>query len=79
MTNDTLLKQLGELLSLQADTLRKEMKANKEELKKDLKETIKKSQEDTIEVLSQLFHEGHNLHEKRIKRVEDHLHLPPMQ
>lgn len=45
------------------------------ELKVELvNETIKKSQEDTIEVLSKLIHTGYNLHEERIKKLEKRQH-----
>jgi chaperonin cofactor prefoldin len=44
-----------------------------------LNKKIDNSQEETIEVLSELITTGYNSHEKRIKRVEDHLHLPQIQ
>ncbi len=40
---------------------------------------IDKAQEERIEVLSELVTSGHNMHEKRIKRVEDNLQLPHIQ
>ncbi len=40
---------------------------------------IDKAQEETIEVLSELITSGHNIHEKRLKRIEDHLQLPQTQ
>ncbi len=41
-----------------------------------LEKQIKQSQEETIEVLSELIHAGYNMHEKRITNIEKHLHLP---
>lgn len=40
-----------------------------------LEKAITKSQEETIEVLSDLIHTGYNLHEKRIKTIEDTLQI----
>lgn len=37
---------------------------------------IDKTQEETIEVLSELIQNGYKKHEKRIKRLETHLNLP---
>ena len=44
-----------------------------------LDKKIGQSQEETIEALSELITTGYNSHEKRIRRVEDHLHLPQIQ
>ena len=40
---------------------------------------VDKAQEETIETLSELITSGHSMHEKRIKRIEDHLQLPQIQ
>jgi hypothetical protein len=40
-----------------------------------LEKAITKSQEDTVEVLSDLIHTGYNLHEKRIKKIEEVLQI----
>ncbi len=47
-----------------------------EKTEQELKQAITKNQEDTIEALSELIHSGYNNHEKRIKRIENHLQLP---
>lgn len=47
-----------------------------EKTEQELKQAITKSQEDTIEALSELMHSGYNNHEKRIRRIENHLQLP---
>ncbi len=73
--DDTLVEKIGKLLENNTSLLRKEMR----EMKTDLKEEIKKSQEDTIEALTAVINAGYNIHEKRIKRIEDHLNLPPTQ
>ena len=41
----------------------------------ELKQSIEQSQEDTINVLSELINTGYNMHEKRIKRIENHLRI----
>lgn len=40
---------------------------------------IEMSQEDTIGALSDVINESYNLHEKRIKQIEEHLHIPQSQ
>ncbi len=40
---------------------------------------VEKSQEETIDALSELIHEGYNLHNKRIKKIEDQLNLSQVQ
>lgn len=44
-----------------------------------VKEIVHESQEDTIEVLLSAIHTGYNLHDKRIKRLEDELDLSPLK
>ena len=41
----------------------------------ELQQSIKQSQEETIDALSALIHTGYNLHEKRIKKIEDTLQI----
>ncbi len=43
-----------------------------------LKEAIHDSQHDTITVLSDMIHEGYNMHDARIQRLERKLNLPPL-
>ena len=40
---------------------------------------VEQAQEETVDALSQLIHEGYNLHEKRIKKIEDQLQPPQAQ
>ena len=47
-----------------------------DKVQKELVQTIEESQEDTIKALSDLIHVGYNSHEKRIKRIENHLQFP---
>lgn len=75
MNTDQLLEKLGELFTNHTALIRKEIKDTKAELRTE----IAKSQEETIEVLTDVISESHNLHEKRIKRIEKHLDLPPIQ
>lgn len=46
---------------------------------KRLEKKIENAQIETIDTLSELIHTGYNLHEKRIQRIEDELHLPPIK
>ena len=64
-----------ETLDLKIETVN----AKVDRLATNLSKKIKQAQEETIEVLSELITAGYDLHEKRIKRVEDHLHLPQIQ
>lgn len=45
----------------------------------ELKQAIAKSQEDTINVLSDLIHSGYDMHEKRIINLEKSSSPPPAQ
>lgn len=40
---------------------------------------VEQAQEETIDTLSGLIHEGYNLHEKRIKKIEEQLQPPQTQ
>lgn len=40
---------------------------------------VEQAQEETIDTLSELIHEGYNLHEKRIKKLEESLGSPQTQ
>jgi peptidoglycan hydrolase CwlO-like protein len=75
------LKPINEKLGIldsKVETLDLKIEAVNSKVDK-LDKKIDKSQEETIEVLSELITTGYNSHEKRIKRVEDHLHLPQIQ
>ena len=49
------------------------------EVLKQVKVIVHESQEDTIEVLLAAIHTGYNLHDKRIKQLEDELDLSPLK
>lgn len=49
------------------------------ETHQELQTSIKQSQEETIDTLSALIHTGYNLHEKRIKKIEDTLQITTPQ
>ncbi len=55
---------------------KEELKASEERIKTELKQAIDKSQEDTIEALSEVIHTGYNMHEERIKHLEDQAEQP---
>ncbi len=40
---------------------------------------VEQAQEETVDALSELIHEGYNLHEKRIKKIEEQLQPPQTQ
>lgn len=94
MTDDTLLKKVGEMIVANNEVLitaietriDKKIQASEQRLEKTLtnevtklNQQIKDSQIDTIEALSELVHTGYNMHEERIQRVEKTLHLPPLK
>lgn len=93
-TNDQLLKDIKTIVSEEVQAsekrikqeLRQEIHASEENLRKEIKSTeqnlrkeIHASQEDTIGALSELIHTGYAMHEKRIKKIEEHLELPSSQ
>ncbi len=59
----------------QLEQLQKLLQINNKEILK----AISDSQKDTIEVLMDAIHAGYNMHDKRIKRVENELDLPPLK
>lgn len=89
MDDKKLLKNIGDLIDTKLDQKLKPINQKLETL--DLKievvnskidkldKKIDKAQEETIETLSELITSGHDMHEKRIKRIEDHLQLPQTQ
>lgn len=68
---DSVDKRLG-TIGKKLDTL--EMKI--EVVNQALSKKIEKTQEETIEAISELIHSRYNNHEKRIGKIEDHLQLP---
>lgn len=87
MSEDKLLKKFEDMLIANNDVLLNAMdkkiqtseKRIKEEITQKLSKQIELSQEDTINVLSELIHTGYDMHEDRIKRIENELHLPPLK
>lgn len=82
MDDKKLLKNIGDLIDTKLDQKLKPINQNLEVLKvkiEVLNKKIDRSQEETVEVLSELITSGYNTHEKRIKKIEDHLQLPQTQ
>lgn len=92
MDNTKLLSQIGELIDTKLQPIKEQLgvannKISSVETKVDtidmkvelVNKRIEQAQEETIETLSELITSGHNMHEKRIKRIEDNLQLPPAQ
>ena len=89
MDGTKLLVKIGELIDTKLDQKLRPINEKLETL--DLKievvnskidkldKKIDKTEEETIETLSELITSGHSLHEKRIKKIEDHLQLPQTQ
>jgi len=76
-----------ELLEKMRGIVREEVTASESRVKSELRQEIKaseervvqkidSSQEDTIEVLKELIHTGYEMHEERIKKIEDDLRIP---
>lgn len=64
-----------ELVNKRVDQLGGQLRQAEQKLEK----AIVKSQEETIEVLSDLIHSGYNLHEKRIRKIENKLQITSPQ
>ncbi len=79
MNEDKILEKIGELLTSHTELLRKEIRGSAEQIKADLKQEITKSQEDTIQVLTDVINEGYNSHEERIQTIEKQLHINSQQ
>lgn len=69
------LKKQLDIVEMKVELVNKKVDQVAERLDK----KIDTSQEKTIDILSELIHAGYNLHEKRIKGIEDHLHIPQAQ
>ena len=82
MDDTKLLKNIGELIDTKLNHKLKPISEKLDVLEvkiEVLNKKIDKSQDETIEVLSELITTGHNSHEKRIKRIQDNLNLPQIQ
>ena len=74
MNTDELLGKIRAIIR-EETVSKEEFRASEERLTK----KIEASQEDTIEVLSEVIHTGYNMQEKRIKAIEDHLDMPHLK
>jgi chaperonin cofactor prefoldin len=89
MDDTKLLSKIGELIDTKLDNkllpiIKKidalDSKAETLDLKIEaVNKKIDKAQEETIDVLSELIASGYNNHERRIKKIEDHLQIPQIQ
>ncbi|HVB20312.1 MAG TPA: hypothetical protein VNG51_00015 [Ktedonobacteraceae bacterium] len=68
MADATLLEQIRKVV-------KEEITASEKRVIKTIETKIDESQEDTIKVLSELIHAGHNDHEERLTIVEEKLHI----
>ncbi len=59
--------------------LRLEIQTSNKQLEIKLTRKFDTSQEEMIGIISELINTGYNIHEIRIKRVEDELSLPPIK
>ena len=83
MDNNKLIKQIGNVIEKKLEPIKKQLDTvelkveavnNKvDKVHEELQRSIEQSQEETIEVLSDLIHTGYDLHEKRIKKIENNL------
>ncbi len=74
MDNNILLNQIAESIKTIKNKL--DVIETKVEL---VNKRVEQSQDETISALSELINEGYNLHEKRIKKIEEQLHSPQSQ
>lgn len=85
MDDTKLLGKIGELIDTKLQPIKQQL--DTVEMKVELvnkrvefvNKRVGKAQEETIEAISELITSGHDMHEKRIKRIEDHLQLPQAQ
>ena len=80
MTNEELLEQIERVVEAKLEAEREHTrKLVHEEVaaaEKRLTQKIAASQEDTIHVLSEVLHTGYNMHEERIRAIEEQLDMP---
>ena len=71
MNDNKLLNQIAEDIKVVKQQL------NNVEMKIEvINKRVEQAQEETVDALSELIHEGYSLHEKRIKKLEKHLQFP---
>lgn len=81
MDNTTLLTQIGDLIDEKLDDKLEPIKQDLKEVKERLEtvelkvelvnKRVEQSQDETISALSELINTGFNMHEKRIKKLEE--------
>lgn len=83
MSDDKLLKKIEEMMvannNVLLNAMANKIQASEQRIKNELSQQIKATQQDTIDALSDLIHTGYDMHEARIQRVENELHLPPLK
>lgn len=65
------VKNVVQTVKQQLDTVEMKVEA--------VNKRVEQAQEETVDALSELIHEGYNLHEKRIKKIEEQLQSPQTQ
>ena len=73
------LEQIRKIIreeTVSKEALKAEIQASEERVKTELKGAIEKAQEETIDTLSELIHTGFDMHEERIKALEDQTEQP---
>ena len=72
------LKQIRVVVREEAEPIKKQL--DTVEMKVELvNKRVEQAQEETIDALSELINTGYNLHEKRIRKIEDNLHISTPQ
>lgn len=85
MDNSKLLNEIGELIDKKLDPINQDIKGIKHQLdtvgmeEEMVNKRVEQSQKETIESLSELINSSYDLHEERLKKVEDTLHLTHSQ
>lgn len=75
MNDDKLLDQIGELIDKKLAPTKKQLDTI--ELKVEaVHSKVDQAQQETIETLTGLIHAGYEIHEKRIKKLEDEIISP---
>lgn len=78
MDDTKLLREIGELIDTKLQPIKQQLDTVETKVEI-VNKKVGKAQEETIEAISELITSGHNMHEKRIKKIEDHLQLPQTQ
>lgn len=72
------LRQIGRIVKDEVEPIKKQLDAV--EIKVELvNKRVVQAQEETIDALSELINTGYNLHEKRIRKIENILQIPSPQ